>query len=192
MSNEALEEALLLRALCLEIVNERKLAKNSVMVSLIMKFTRSLEVQGLEVFFNKWDWLTRLTGTGTAAQNLFFTDLETTYKHITTRAQVLRAEKLPLEKEHRERLAYRRALYEKFKQPDGTLKLPTSEPPTPAELKQKEWFDCLPEYYKEGLLLEDVDKINRYLGSLDPEEADYQSKIACKAGFLSLQEDEQE
>ena len=53
MSNEALEEALLLRALCLEIVNERKLAKNSVMVSLIMKFTRSLEVQGLEVFFNK-------------------------------------------------------------------------------------------------------------------------------------------
>ena len=131
-------------------------------------------------------------GAGTSAQNLFFSDLENTYNHIKSRGKVLRAEKLLLEKEHRARAEERHRLYLKFKQPDGTLKLPASDPPTDMELKQKEWFDNLPEYYKEGLLLEDVDKINEYLSSLSPEEADYQSKIACKAGFISLQDPDEE
>ena len=131
-------------------------------------------------------------GTGTQAQTLFFTDLENTFNHIQKRAKVLRIEKLQIEKEHQQRLKQRQELYQKFKQADGTLKLPVGQEPTEMELKQKEWFDVLPEYYKEGLLLEDVEKINRYLGSLKPEEADYQSKIACKAGFISFQDEESE
>jgi hypothetical protein len=44
----------------------------------------------------------------------------------------------------------------------------------------------------EGLLLEDVEKINNYLGSLDPQEAQYQADLACKAGFIQFQEDDEE
>jgi hypothetical protein len=44
----------------------------------------------------------------------------------------------------------------------------------------------------EGLLLEDVDKINAYLSSLSPEEADFQAKIAAQSGFIRFEEDEEE
>jgi hypothetical protein len=41
-------------------------------------------------------------------------------------------------------------------------------------------------------LLEDVDKINAYLSSLSPEEADFQANIAAKSGFIRLEEEEEE
>lgn len=44
----------------------------------------------------------------------------------------------------------------------------------------------------EGLLLEDVEKINAYLGSLPPEEASYQANLAAKSGFIQFEEDEEE
>ena len=52
MSNESFEEALLLRALCLEIIQDKS-SKTAVMVSLVLKFTRSLGPQGLDLFFQK-------------------------------------------------------------------------------------------------------------------------------------------
>jgi hypothetical protein len=51
--NEAFDEALLLRALCKEIVGQASEARNCVLVSLILKFTRSLGENSLETFFTK-------------------------------------------------------------------------------------------------------------------------------------------
>lgn len=44
----------------------------------------------------------------------------------------------------------------------------------------------------EGLLTEDIEKINQYLSSLEPEEAEYQANLAVKAGFISFQEEPEE
>jgi hypothetical protein len=44
----------------------------------------------------------------------------------------------------------------------------------------------------DGLLLEDVDKINNYLTTLPPEEADYQAQMAVKAGFIQMEEEIEE
>lgn len=90
----------------------------------------------------------RLSGTGTSAQNLFFTDLKNTFDHIQKRSKVLlheKLEKINLEKEQEEN---RKNIYESFKQADGTLKIPLGPEPTEMEIKQAEWFDNLPEYYK--------------------------------------------
>lgn len=38
---------------------------------------------------------------------------------------------------------------------------------------------------------EDIDKINQYLSSLEPEEAEYQANLAVKAGFIQFQEEEE-
>jgi hypothetical protein len=93
-----------------------------------------------------------LTGTGTSAQNLFFSDLKTTYDHIQNRGLVLRKERIEKIKQMKEQREARQKLYESFKQEDGTLKLPLQENPTEMELKQKEWFDALPEDYKSTLM----------------------------------------
>jgi hypothetical protein len=39
-------------------------------------------------------------------------------------------------------------------------------------------------------LKEDIEKINQYLSSLEPEEAEYQANLAVKAGFIQFQEEE--
>lgn len=90
----------------------------------------------------------RLSGTGTSAQNLFFSDLDKTYQHITTRGAVLRKEKLELQKKLKEQEESRKKLIESFTQPDGSLRVPLGENPTEMEKKQAEWFDNLPHDYK--------------------------------------------
>jgi cell division cycle protein 37 len=52
--NEKIEEILLLRALCLEIISQPKEAKNAVMVSMIIKFIRNLGIKGIDVFFQRY------------------------------------------------------------------------------------------------------------------------------------------
>jgi hypothetical protein len=74
--------------------------------------------------------------------------LETTYNHIKTRGKVLRAEKIEMDQKLKAQAQHKKSIYNKFKQPDGTLKLPLSDPPTEMELKQAEWFNNLPEDYK--------------------------------------------
>jgi hypothetical protein len=91
----------------------------------------------------------------------------------------------------KQQLEKRKEIYESFLQPDGSLTLPLGPEPTEMELKQAEWFDNLPEYYKQGLLTEDVDKINQYLSSLEPEEAEHQANLAVKAGFINFQEEDE-
>ncbi|KAJ3323932.1 hsp90 co-chaperone Cdc37 [Boothiomyces sp. JEL0866] len=186
IQTEKNEEILLLRGLALQIIGRTKDAKTAVTVSMIIKYTRSLGPSGVDMFF------TKLSGTGTSAQNLFFSDLDKTYQHITARGAVLRKEKLELQKKLEEQQETRKKLIESFTQPDGSLKIPLGENPTEMEKKQAEWFDNLPHDYKVGLLNEDVDKINAYLSSLPPEEADLQAKLAAKAGFIQLQEDDDE
>lgn len=139
-----------------------------------------------------------------------------TYEHIIKRGAVLRQDRVEKKIEHEKQQAKKKDIYESFKQPDGTLKLPLGPDPTDVDLKQKEWFDNLPEDYKgiltnviylierilpihfysyfspEGLLLEDVDKINSYLGSLPPEEASFQANLAAKSGFIQFEEEEDE
>lgn len=132
-----------------------------------------------------------MTGAGSSAQNLFFNDLNTTYDHISKRGGVLRQERLDKKKEQILQETKKKEIYESFKQPDGTLMLPLGPEPSESELKQKEWFDNLPEDYKQGLLLEDVEKINNYLSSLDPEEAEHQAKIAEKSGFVQFESAEE-
>ncbi len=90
----------------------------------------------------------RLHGTGSSAQNLFFTELNKTYEHIIKRGGVLRQSRVEKKIQHEKQQAKKREIYESFKQPDGTLKLSLGPEPTEIDLKQKEWFDNLPEDYK--------------------------------------------
>lgn len=148
LQSEKIEEALLLRGLCLEIVGRPKESKNCIMVSLILKYTRSLGPSGVDVFFAKYRYLIRLSGSGSSAQNLFFSDLDKTYAHISKRGKILLKEKLDKIKKEKEQMESREQLYKSFLQPDGTLKVPLGPEPTEMELKQAEWFDNLPEDYK--------------------------------------------
>jgi cell division cycle protein 37 len=94
-------------------------------------------------------------------------------------------------KEHQERM---QAIYDSFLQPDGTLTHPVTESDSEALKARAEWFNALPESYKQGLLLEDVDKINEYLSSLSPEDGEREAKLAIDAGFIqfeSAEEDEE-
>ena len=71
-----------------------------------------------------------------------------TYEHIIKRGAVLRQDRVEKKIEHEKQQAKKKEIYESFKQPDGTLKLPLGADPTDVDLKQKEWFDNLPEDYK--------------------------------------------
>lgn len=139
---ESNEEALLLRALCLACVGKASQAKTAVQNSMILKFSRNLGANGVDVFFS------RLQGSSSSAQNLFFNDLAATYDHITKRGAVLRQERLDKKEQINRQEAQKKEIYASFLQPDGTLMLPVSETATETDLKQKEWFDNLPEDYK--------------------------------------------
>ncbi len=91
--------------------------------------------------------ITRLTGTGSSAQNLFWGDVKNTYEHIQKRSLVLRKEKLEKIKKEEEAREARVKLVQKFSTPDG-YRMPLGDEPTEVELKMKEWFNVLPEYYK--------------------------------------------
>ncbi|KAI8892950.1 Cdc37 N terminal kinase binding-domain-containing protein, partial [Globomyces pollinis-pini] len=179
IQKEKNEETLLLRVLCLQIIGNAKEAKNCVLVTLILKYTRSLGTVGVDAFFSN-------------AQKLFFEDVDKTYEHITNRGAILRKERLDKKQAQLQQEKARKELIESFTQPDGTFKLPVGESPSEMELKQAEWFDNLPHDYKVGLLYEDVDKINAYLGSLPEEEASYQAQLAVKAGFIQFEEEDDE
>lgn len=92
-------------------------------------------------------------------------------------------------KEHEERL---KKLYNSFLQSDGSFKMPLSDTPSEQELKTAEWFNGLPQSYQEGLLTEDVDKINAFLSSLAPEESEREAKRAVEAGFIQMEEIEED
>lgn len=182
------EDALLIRALTLEILKKSKEARNCVITSLILKYSRNLGKGGVQVFFSK------LEGSSSNAQSMFFNDVEKTYGHIQKRGQVLRNERIANHRKHQEAAAEHeerlKALYELFLQEDGSLKYALRENPTEEDLKRAEWFNALDRKYQEGLLLQDVDKINEFLGSLDEGEADRQAKMAIEAGFIQVEEEE--
>jgi hypothetical protein len=142
VSSDANEEALLLRALCFSVVGKLPKAKIAVQNAMILKFTRSLGANGVDVFFSK------LQGTGSSAQTLFFTDIQNTLDHIVRRGGILRKERIDAKKQLAAAEAKKQEIYQSFLQPDGTLKVKLGENPSPTDLKQKEWFDNLPEDYK--------------------------------------------
>lgn len=74
--------------------------------------------------------------------------MDKTYKHINSRAKILLKEKQDKIFAEKEQELAREKIYESFKHADGTLRIPLGENPTENELKQAEWFDNLPEYYK--------------------------------------------
>lgn len=43
----------------------------------------------------------------------------------------------------------------------------------------------------DGLLLEDIDKINGYLSSLSPQESEACAKMAIESGFIQFEEEEE-
>lgn len=97
-----------------------------------------------------------MQGTGTGAQNLFYGDLQKTYDHVITRGGVLRQDRVAKKIELQMQEQKKKEIYESFLQPDGTLKLPLGQDPTEVDIKQKEWFDNLPEDYKRILLLKSI------------------------------------
>jgi hypothetical protein len=94
----------------------------------------------------------RLQNPGSSAQNMFFGDVNTTFEHITKRGAVLRKERLEKKAELDSQEARKKEVYNSFLQPDGTLKLPLGPDASETDLKQKEWFDHLPEDYKRKTL----------------------------------------
>ncbi|KAI8922778.1 Cdc37 N terminal kinase binding-domain-containing protein [Entophlyctis helioformis] len=190
LQSDSCEESLLMRALGLEIIGNAKEAKNCVINSLVLKYTRSLGSNGVDVFFGK------LEGGKSSAHTLFFSDVNKTYEHIQKRGIVLRGERIASRnKQNEERAAHEakiREIYNTFLQPDGTLKFPLSDTPSEESLARAEWFNSLPQYAQEGLVLEDIDKINQFLTSIKPEEADRHAKFAIECGFIQVQDEEAE
>ncbi|KAH6565988.1 hypothetical protein BASA50_005293 [Batrachochytrium salamandrivorans] len=190
LQEEASEEAILMRALVLEIVGRAKEAKTCVVNSLILKYTRSLGTSGIDVFFDK------LESGKSSAHALFFSDVTKTYEHIQRRGKILRMERIEAHKrasvgkaEHDAKI---KDVYQTFLQPDGSLIFPLPDSPSERVLQISDWFNALPVYAKEGLLLEDVDKINDYLKTLDPKNAELSAQLAIEAGFIHVEDEEDE
>jgi cell division cycle protein 37 len=184
------QEALLIRALVWQILDKPVESKSCVIASLILKYTHQLGQNGLDTFFARLS-----QGTGNPAQKLFFDDVQKTFDHMVNRGKILRKEQIAKiqkqEAEEEARLQQQREIYEKFLQPDGSLKIPLGENPSQNDIAVADWFDNLPHYYKEGLLLEDIEKINQFLTSLPPEESEKQAEMAIKAGFIQMDHDEE-
>jgi hypothetical protein len=112
-----------------------------------LKFTKSLGATCC------CQYISKLQGTGSSAQTLFFTDIQNTLDHITRRGGILRKERIDAKKQLAVAEAKKQEIYNSFLQPDGTLKLQLGPDPSPTDLKQKEWFDNLPEDYKRELIV---------------------------------------
>ncbi|KAK5666697.1 hypothetical protein BDV3_006023 [Batrachochytrium dendrobatidis] len=189
LQKETFEEAILMRALVLEIVGKSKEAKTCVINSLILKYTRALGSSGIDVFFSK------LEAGKSSAHNLFFSDVSKTYEHIQRRGKILRAEKIESYKaaikEKAEHEANIKKIYETFLQADGSLVFPLPETPTERQVEISQWFNNLPHATKEGLLLEDVEKINQFLTTLGPDEAEKNAQFAIEAGFIHVEKEDE-
>eukprot|EP00842_Homolaphlyctis_polyrhiza_P005605 jgi/Hompol1/6045/HPOL_004823-RA len=185
---ESVEEALLMRALSLEIVGRAAEAKTCVINSMIIKFTRSLGESGIDMFF------TRLYSGGQSAHALFDADVSKTYEHIQKRGKIIRAERIADRqkaiKERQEHEAKLKAIYNTFLQEDGSLVFPLPESPSESQLERAKWFSELPRYAQEGLLLEDVEKINQFLSTLNPDEAERNARFAIECGFINVEEED--
>ncbi|KAI8904721.1 Cdc37 N terminal kinase binding-domain-containing protein [Gorgonomyces haynaldii] len=177
LQEEKNEEILLMRALSLEIILKKSDAKNCVMLSLVLKYTRSLGPGGIDVFFSK------LQSGSQNAQTMFFRDIESTYQHISTRGAILRAEHVEQHKKRQEEMQKVLENYKRFQQPDGTLKFPLGSTPSEDETKKAQWFD-------KGLLLGDVDKINQFLGTLEKDETEHHAQMAVECGFIQVEEEQ--
>lgn len=127
-----------------------------------------------------------------SAYKLFYGDIQKTYEHIQSRGKVLRGERVASHNKELRQEAIRAENVQKFYniclQPDGTIKLPLTETASEAEKTRAAWFEGLPGYYQEGLLLEDVEKINKFLSSLSVEDSEREARLATEAGFIQFEE----
>jgi hypothetical protein len=127
---------------------------------------------------------------------MFFGDVEKTFGHIVKRAAVLRNDRIVThEKDQQAALLHANklsAIYKSFEQPDGSLIHPLPETPSEIDIERADWFNKLPFSFQQGLLLEDVDKINEHLSSLSPEEGNSTAEMAIKSGFIQFEEVEDE
>ena len=188
LGSEKAEEALMMRAIALGTLGKYKDAKTCIVNSLTIKYTRSLGPSGIDVFFSK------IQGGKESAQSLFYADVDKSFQHIQTRSKILRAQHIAdHEKLLKERAEHESKLvdtYNKFKLDDGSLKFPLDDDASDRVREIAAWFDALPQFAKEGLLLEDIDKINEYLNSVDPKQAEKDAQYAIEAGFIHVQDDE--
>jgi hypothetical protein len=122
---------------------------------------------------------------------MFFGDVEKTFGHIVKRAAVLRNDRIVNHEKDKEAAILHgnklTAIYNTFLQPDGSLLHPLPETPSEFDIERAEWFNKLPFSFQQGLLLEDVDKINEHLGSLSSETGNMTAEMAIKCGFIQFE-----
>ncbi|KAI9105986.1 hypothetical protein DFS34DRAFT_40503 [Phlyctochytrium arcticum] len=153
-------------------------ARQAVQQALLLQYCGLLGTDGVSIFF------ARLQSPQHNARQMFFKDIQETYTRIQVRvAEIKRKQEL---EEAQEQKALRARL-EACRQPDGTIKLPISENPTPEETGKAQYFSTLPLKFQEALLLQDVDAINTHLQTLTPEEGEELVKQCNDAGLLNLE-----
>ncbi|KAI9207556.1 uncharacterized protein BJ171DRAFT_493013 [Polychytrium aggregatum] len=155
-------------------------SQQCVQQSLILQYVALLgqEGAGVPVFFQ------RLQSPSHSARQMFFQDVTRTYDRIVERVEVLRKRNLEEQEQERQAALARLA---SATQPDGTIKLPLSEDPDEQELRRAEVFDGLDPRFQKALLLQDVDLINEYLGTLNKEESKEILDLCQEAGLMALQ-----
>ncbi|KAJ3181844.1 hsp90 co-chaperone Cdc37 [Gaertneriomyces sp. JEL0708] len=159
-------------------------AQRCVKQALLLQYCSLLGKDGVSLFFH------RIRSGSHSAGQMFYKDVEDTYKRIHERVKVLNAKQQ--QEEEAEQATLRQRL-EACTQPDGTLKLPITDESTDDEKKRAQVFETLPHNFQKALLLQDVDGINDYLSSLSREEGEAVVKECNDVGLLTLQiEDDDE
>jgi len=181
-------DALLGEALKVQMSGNDKYAKNLVSQSQLLSYIITLslngKVDGVGLFYN------RMSQPGAQSIKGFQADVDALYNRVKDRATVL----VKQEKEEEERaIQEAQEMVDLATQPDGSLAWPLdpSKEPTPEQLAKKRVFDSLSHELKMGLLIQDVDAINKALAALG-DDAERVVDECGKVGLISLVDEDVE
>jgi len=181
--NQAQSDEILAEAFRLQMRGgaDAKKCKQYIHQSLLLQYCSLLGKDGVVMFFKRMDT------PGHSAKNLFFQDVENTYKKISDRVKVLAAQEKE-EEELERKMGLARV--DAAKQPDGSLALPRGPECSEDDIKRADAFAELPYDLQYALLTQDVDEINAALQNIEAGESERLMKLASGAGLIEIQLEE--
>lgn len=121
----------------------------------------------------------RMNGTNGQARNMFFNDVDNTYKRIQTRCAQIAQER-----------AEEPGVATIQLQPMNDGSQLTVRVPDPTQEEQKsayKVYEALPENFRTALETADIDKINKVLEKMKTEDAETVVQICAEYGFLDVE-----
>ncbi|KAJ2746553.1 hsp90 co-chaperone Cdc37 [Coemansia sp. BCRC 34301] len=173
--NDKKADQILGHAFTLELAGKHALSKQYVRQSLILTYILQMGVSGVNVFFSR-------VGAKGQAQDMFEKDVESRYKHIVGRCEIMRSEGNESDDEHQVE-----SVQLQCDDPNAPIRMTVPDESDPAEDPERlELFKQLPVDMQDALRVGTLEAVNNVLAGVSGAEAERLLSICGQGGFLVI------